>query len=64
MPPPPEVRRRRSTLTSIVGGAIVITTGLAVGVVEALHLPKGSLWIVVAIAAALLVALRTFTRPR
>jgi hypothetical protein len=63
MEQPPQLRRR-STFASILGGAIVITTGLAVGIVEALRLPKGTLWIIVALAVVLLLAVRTLTRSR
>ena len=56
--------RRRSALASVLAGAVVVAGGLAVGIVEALRLPKGSLWAVVAVVIALIVAIRTLARPR
>jgi hypothetical protein len=56
--------RRRSALASVLAGAVVVAGGLAVGVVEALRLPKGSLWAVVGAAIVLIVAIRTLARPR
>jgi hypothetical protein len=53
---------RRSTLPSVIGGLIVIVAGIAVGVVEALRWPKGSIWFVVGGAVLTLLALRLLTR--
>jgi len=58
------VRRRRSALASVLGGAVVMASGLAIGVVEAYRLPKGSLWGVVGVAVLLILAIRRFTRSR
>jgi hypothetical protein len=58
------LRRRRSTLASVLGGAVVMASGLAIGVVEAYHLPKGSIWGVVGVAMLLVLAIRTFARSR
>lgn len=54
----PQVRRRRSSWAPILSGAVVIAAGFGVALVEALHWPKGSLWIVVGAAALLVVAIR------
>ena len=64
MDPRRAVRRRRSTLASVLGGAVVMASGVAIGVVEAYHLPKGSIWGVVGVAVALVLAIRALARPR
>ena len=51
------MRRRRSQTGLVIAGAVVVAGGVAVGVVELLHLPKGSVWIVVAATVALVVAI-------
>ena len=43
-------------------GAVVILAGFAIAIVEAMHLPKASIWIVVAAAIALVAAIRSITR--
>jgi hypothetical protein len=45
----------------VIGGAIVIAAGIAVALVELYALPKFSLWIVVAVAIALIAAVRTLS---
>jgi hypothetical protein len=55
---------RRSAIPSVIGGLIVIVAGVAVGVVEALRWPKGSIWFVVGGAAVTLLVLRLLTRQR
>ena len=47
------MRRRRSHWRLSVGGAIVIAAAVGVALVEHYHLPKGSIWVVVAAAALL-----------
>ena len=64
MEPRPPVPRRRSALSSVLAGAVVVVGGLAVGVVEAFRLPKGSIWVVVGAAVVLVVAIRALARPR
>ena len=49
------MRRRRSQTGLVIAGAVVVAGGVAVGVVELLHLPKGSVWVVVAATVALVV---------
>jgi len=56
--------RRRSTLASVLGGAVVMASGLAIGVVEAYHLPKGTIWGVVGVAVLLVLGIRAFSRSR
>jgi hypothetical protein len=47
-------RRRRSQVGLVLAGAVVIAAGLAIGLVELLRYPKGSLWVIVAVAAGLI----------
>ena len=55
-------RRRRSQLGLVLAGAVVILTGFAIALVEALKLPKGSIWGVVAAAVVLVIVIRSITR--
>jgi hypothetical protein len=57
-------RRRRSNTGLILSGAVVIASGFAIAIVEALKLPKGAIWVVVGATIVLVAALRWFTRPR
>jgi hypothetical protein len=54
--------RRRSHWGSVLAAAVVIVAGFGVAVVEALRLPKGSIWLVVAAALVLVLAIRRVTR--
>ena len=54
--------RRRSHWRSLLGGAIVIAAAFAVALVERYHAPKGSVWIVVAVAALLVFLVRVLGR--
>jgi len=56
--------RGRSHLGLALAGAVVIAGGIAVGVAEWLRLPKGSVWIVVAVTAGLVAAIRALSRRR
>lgn len=60
----PPARRRRSHLGLVLAGTVVILGGVAVGVVEVLHYPKGSVWVVAAITVGLAGAIRTLTSAR
>jgi hypothetical protein len=51
--------RRRGT---ILAASVLIAGGFAVAVVEMLRLPKGTIWIVVAVAVAALAIIRAATR--
>ena len=55
-------RRRRSQLGLVAAGAVVILAGFAIALVEALKLPKGSIWGVVAVAVVLVIVIRSITR--
>jgi hypothetical protein len=55
---------RQARLGSVVAGAVVVAGGVAVGVVELLHFPKGSVWIVVAATLGLVVLIRGLTSRR
>ena len=46
------VSRRRSQTGLVLAGGVVIAAGVAVGVVELFHFPKGSVWVVVAVTVA------------
>ena len=56
------MNRRRSSWGSVLAGGVVIAAGFAIATVEALKLPKGSVWIVVAAALLLVVLIRRAAR--
>jgi hypothetical protein len=56
--------RRRSHRGLVLAGAVIIAAGFGVAIVEALRLPKGSIWIVVAGAALLVALIRASTARR
>ena len=56
--------RRRSHFGLALAGAVVILAGFAVALTEALHFPKGSIWVVVAVAGMIVTVIRLFSRPR
>ena len=56
--------RRRSHLGPALAGIVVIVAGFAVAVVDLMRLPKGSIWVVVAVAVAIVAVIRHVTRPR
>ena len=51
------MRRRRSQTGLVVAGGVVVAAGVAIGLVELFHFPKGSVWVVVAITIALVFAI-------
>lgn len=53
---------KRSRTGAILAAAVLITAGFTVAVVEMLHLPRGSIWIVIALAVGALVVIRAATR--
>jgi predicted membrane channel-forming protein YqfA (hemolysin III family) len=55
--------RRRSHRGLVLAGIVVILAGFAVALTEALHFPKGSIWVVVGVAVLIVGAIRYFTRP-
>ncbi len=48
----------------VVAGAVVIAGGIGVAVVEMLHFPKGSIWLVVAVTAVAASLIRALSRRR
>ncbi len=54
--------RRRSHAGLVLSGAVVIAAGFAVAVVEALHFPKGSLWVVVGVTVIVVAVIRWLTK--
>ena len=56
--------RRRSHVGLILAGLVVVAAGFAVGAVELWRLPRGSSWLVVAVAAAIVTLIRALTRGR
>src|SRR5262249_32212166 len=59
---PATVSTRRSRTGTILAASVLIAAGFAVAVVEMLRLPKGTIWIVVAVAVAALAGIRSATR--
>jgi len=53
--------RRRSHLGLVLAGAVVIAAGFAIALVEALALPKGSIWVVIGAAIAIVAIIRSLT---
>ena len=51
------MRRRRSQTGLVVAGGVVVAAGVAIGLVELFHFPKGSVWVVVALTVALVFAI-------
>ena len=56
------MRRRRSHWRLAVGGAVVIAAAFTVALVERYRMPKGTIWIVVAVAALLAFLVRVVGR--
>jgi len=54
---------RQGRWSTIATGGVVIAAGFAIALVELLRFPKGSVWIVVGVAALLLFILRAVGRP-
>lgn len=53
---------KRSRAGPILAATVLIAAGFAVAIVEMLRLPKGTIWIVVAVAVAALAVIRAATR--
>ena len=51
------MRRRRSQTGLVVAGGVVAAAGVAIGLVELFHFPKGSVWVVVALTVAVVFAI-------
>jgi len=56
--------RRTSHAGLVAAGAVIVVAGFAVALVEVFRLPKGSIWVVVALAAATVAVIRALTRPK
>ena len=56
------VSGKRSRTGTVVAACVVIAAGFTVAAVEMLHLPKGTIWLVVAAAVAILAVIRAATR--
>ena len=46
----------------VLAGVVVVAAGFAVGIVELMHFPKGTIWLIVAAVAAIVAAIRAATR--
>jgi hypothetical protein len=57
----PRATRRRSHRGLVLAAIVIVMAGFGVGLVEALHLPRGSIWGVVALAAVVVGAIRALT---
>lgn len=55
------MKRRRSQAGLVLAGAVVIAGGVAIGLTELFQFPKGSVWVVVAVTAALVFAIMKLT---
>ena len=53
--------RRRSHRGLVLAAVVIVLAGFAVAIVEAMRLPKGSIWIVIATAAVLVGLIRALT---
>jgi cobalamin synthase len=58
------MRGKHSRTGTILAAAVLIGAGFAVAAVEILRLPKGTIWIVVAVAVAALTIIRAATRRK
>jgi hypothetical protein len=56
--------RRRAHRGLVLAGAVIVAAGFAVGIVEALRLPKGAIWVVAAAAVVLVALIRAYTASR
>jgi len=56
------VSGRRSRTSSILAASVLIAAGFAIAGVEMLRLPKGTIWVIVGAAVAILAVIRATTR--
>jgi hypothetical protein len=56
--------RRRSHRGLVLAAAVIVTAGFGIAIVEAFRLPKGSIWVVVAVAVVAVAAIRALTARR
>jgi hypothetical protein len=55
---------RRSNRGMVLAGAVVIAAGFAIAIVEAMRLPKFSIWVVVGVTVIVVALIRALTRTR
>ena len=58
------VPSRRSHTGLVASGVVIILAGFAIALGEMLRLQKGSVWVIVAVTAAIVGAIRAITRRR
>lgn len=58
------MKRQRSQGGLLLAGGVVIAAGFAIALAEAFRFPRGSVWVVVAVAVALVAGIRAVTRRR
>ena len=58
------MQRRRSHAGLVISGVVVILAGFAIAMVEALRLPKFSIWVVVSATILIVAAIRLVDRRR
>ncbi len=56
------MKRRRSGWAPLLAGGVVVAAGFAVALAEVYRWPKGSIWLVVGVAALLVVLIRLLGR--
>ncbi|MBI2203975.1 MAG: hypothetical protein HYU41_09010 [Candidatus Rokubacteria bacterium] len=56
--------RRRSHRGLVLAAGVIVVAGFGVALVEAFKLPKGSIWVVVALAAIAVGVIRALTARR
>lgn len=56
--------RRRGYLGHVLAGAAIIAGGMGIGLVEALRLPRGTVWVVVVIVVGVMVIGRSLSHRR
>lgn len=55
---------RRAQIGLVLAGVVIVAAGFGVALVEMYHWPKGSIWGVVAVAAALVALIRVVSARR
>jgi len=64
LPPRRRSRSRRSHAGLVASGAVIVLAGFAVALGEMWRLPKGTVWGIVAVTAAIVGTIRAITRRR
>lgn len=55
--------RGKRSWGALATGGVVVAAGFAVAAVEMLGMPKGTIWVVVAVTSVLVLVIRRLTRP-